>query len=185
MGAHPGFRLLAVVFVLVSTIRAHAGCVDLAQLAHATVSIARYFDEAERSARPDLIGVRGTGWILSPTTIVTVAHVVEAMKLTDQDWKLVETTDENGDQLPERERDEDPILEELRHLGAAEETMENDGQVFEADIKSWFLYNQGRNWKHGFASWEDCLKYACTSRWFPSQKRADRRQKKKPQWKIK
>jgi hypothetical protein len=99
MGAHTGFRLLAAVFVLVNTIRAHADCVDPAQLAHATVSIMRHFDEAERIARPDLIGVRGTGWSLSPTTIVTAAHVAEAMKLTDQDWKVLEIADENSDQF--------------------------------------------------------------------------------------
>jgi hypothetical protein len=68
MGAQTGFRRLAVFIVFVSTIRAHAACVDLAQLAHSTVNIMRYFDEAERDARPDLIGIMGTGWFLSPTT---------------------------------------------------------------------------------------------------------------------
>jgi S1-C subfamily serine protease len=96
MGVHTGFRLLAVFIGLLSTIRAHAGCVDPAQLAHSTVSILRYFDEAERDASSDLMGIRGTGWFLSPTTIVTAAHVVEAMKLSAQDWKPLEIADEHG-----------------------------------------------------------------------------------------
>jgi S1-C subfamily serine protease len=99
MGAHTGFRLLAVFIVFVSTIRAHAACVDPAQLAHSTVNIMRYFDEAEHDARPDLIGIRGTGWFLSPTTIITAAHVAEAMKLSTRDWKSLEITDEHGNQF--------------------------------------------------------------------------------------
>lgn len=98
MGAHTGCRLLAVFIVLVSTIRAHAVCVEPSQLAQSTVSITRYFDKAERDA-PDLIGIRGTAWSLSPMTIVTAAHVVEAMKLSNQDWKPLEIADERGNQL--------------------------------------------------------------------------------------
>jgi hypothetical protein len=99
MGAHTGFRLLVVFVGLLSTGRAHAGCADLAQLAHSTVSIMQHFDEAERDARPGLIGIRGTGWFLSPLAIVTAAHVAEAMKLSIQDWKSLEITDEQGSQF--------------------------------------------------------------------------------------
>ena len=99
MGGHAGFRLLAVFIGLLSTIRANAACIDPAQLVHSTVSILRYFDETERDARSDVMGIRGTGWFLSPTTIVTAAHVAEAMKLSLQDWKPLEITDEHGSQL--------------------------------------------------------------------------------------
>jgi hypothetical protein len=99
MGAHTGFRLLVVFVGLLGTIRAHAGCADPAQLAHSTVSIMRHFDEAERDARPGLIGIRGTGWFLSPMAIVTAAHVAEAMKLSIQDWKPLEITDEQSSQF--------------------------------------------------------------------------------------
>jgi len=99
MGARTGFRLLAVFVGLLSTIRAHAGCADPAQLTHSTVRIMRHFDEAERDARPGLIGIRGTGWFLSPIAIVTAAHVAEAMKLSIQDWKSLEITDEQSSHL--------------------------------------------------------------------------------------
>jgi hypothetical protein len=99
MGAYTGWRLLAVVVIFFSTVGGSAACIDPAQLANATVSIARYFDDAERDARPDLIGIRGTGWFLSPATIVTAAHVVEAMKLSNLDWKLLEIADEKGNQF--------------------------------------------------------------------------------------
>ena len=46
-----------------------------------------------------MIGIRGTGWFLSPTTIVTAAHVAEAMKLSIQDWKPLEIADRDGSQF--------------------------------------------------------------------------------------
>jgi hypothetical protein len=98
MDAQTGCRLFGVVLVLAST-QVKAGCVDPAQLEHSTVSIMRHFDEAERGTRPDLIGIRGTGWFLSPTTIVTAAHVAEAMKLSIQDWKPLEIADKDGSQF--------------------------------------------------------------------------------------
>jgi hypothetical protein len=87
-----GFRLSVLFVALVST-RVNAACIDPAQLAHSTVSIMRSFDDGERGARPDLMGVRGTGWFLSPTTLVTAEHVSKAMKLTAVDWKLLEIID--------------------------------------------------------------------------------------------
>src|ERR1700749_1917296 len=99
MGVHTGFRLLAVFIGFLSTIRAHAGCADPPQLTHSTVRIMRHFDEAERDARPGLIGIGGTGWFLSPMAIVTAAHVAEAMKLSIQDWKPLEITDEQSSQF--------------------------------------------------------------------------------------
>src|SRR5215470_9453211 len=49
-----------------------AACVTPASLTHSTIRIARYFDDAERDPQRDLLGIRGTGWFLSPTSIVTV-----------------------------------------------------------------------------------------------------------------
>jgi hypothetical protein len=100
MGAHTGCRLLVVsIFVVFTSIRAHAACVDPAELAQSAVSIMRHFDDAERDTRPDLIGVQGTAWFLSPTTIVTVAHVAAGMKLSLQDWKPLEIVDKDGSQF--------------------------------------------------------------------------------------
>jgi hypothetical protein len=68
--------------------RAETSCIDFARLAHSTVGITRYFDDAERT-QPDLLGIQGTGWFQSSTTIVTVEHVVAAMGLSDGDWKIL------------------------------------------------------------------------------------------------
>lgn len=82
---------LSALFILCANITiANAACVDPEQLAHSSVSIMRYFDDAERDARPDLIGVRGTGWFLSQSMIVTAEHVTAGMKLSTEDWKPLE-----------------------------------------------------------------------------------------------
>jgi S1-C subfamily serine protease len=94
-----GYLLLFLFVFLVNTQTIHAACVDPAQLAYSTVSIMRYFDDAERSARPDLIGIQGTGWYLSSTTIVTVEHVAAGMKLETQNWKPLEILDGDGRQF--------------------------------------------------------------------------------------
>jgi hypothetical protein len=65
-------------------------CVDAAALAHSTVNITRYFDGSNGKGDPDLLGIRGTGWFLSETTMVTAEHVVTAMELLDQRWNQVE-----------------------------------------------------------------------------------------------
>jgi hypothetical protein len=83
-------RLLSVIILVAGSCGVGAECVDPATLAHSTVSIARYFDENEKPERPDLLGIRGTGWFLSPTRMVTVEHVAVAMNLTEQAWKQVE-----------------------------------------------------------------------------------------------
>jgi S1-C subfamily serine protease len=101
MAANTDCRLLGLLVCLLflAGTPAHAACVDPAQLAHSTVSIARYFDDVERGERPDLIGIKGTGWFLSTTMIVTAAHVAEAMKLSIQDWKPLEIADDHGSQF--------------------------------------------------------------------------------------
>lgn len=67
-----------------------AACVDPATLVRSTVGIAREFSEEERKTAPAVLGVRGTGWFLSPRLVVTAAHVAEAMRLSKQDWKQLE-----------------------------------------------------------------------------------------------
>jgi hypothetical protein len=73
--------------------RAETACVDIAQLAHSTVGITRYFDEAERNAQSDVVGIHGTAWFQSPTNIVTVGHVATAMGLSTEDWKRLDIKD--------------------------------------------------------------------------------------------
>jgi len=98
MGGRIGGRLL-ILFVVLAGTRVNAGCVDPEQLADSTVSIMRHFDEAERDVRPDLVGIRGTGWFLSPTVIVTAEHVTAAMKLSPEDWKPLEIVSGDGSQF--------------------------------------------------------------------------------------
>jgi Trypsin-like peptidase domain len=83
-------QLLSILILIVSCVRAAAGCIDPATLAHSTVSITRHFDDKEREANPDVLGIRGTGWFLSPMSIATAEHVAAAMQLSDQNWKQVE-----------------------------------------------------------------------------------------------
>ena len=98
MNGHTGCRLFSIFLVLAST-QVSAACVDPTQLAHSAVSIMRHFDDAEHDERPDLIGVRGTGWFLSPTTIVTAEHVTAGMKLSTEDWKPLEIVDQDSSQF--------------------------------------------------------------------------------------
>lgn len=70
-----------------------AACIDPAALAHSAVSITRYFNDGERAANPELLGVSGTAWFLSPTTLVTAEHVSAGMMLTSQDWRPLDIGD--------------------------------------------------------------------------------------------
>jgi hypothetical protein len=94
-----GGRLLAVFVLLANTGTVNAACVDARQLAHTAVNIMRHFDEAQREAHHDLIGIRGTGWFLTPTMVVTAEHVTAAMDLSMDEWKPLEITGENGSQF--------------------------------------------------------------------------------------
>jgi trypsin-like peptidase len=87
---------LALIVLLANTQVIPAACIDPAQFTHSAVSIMRHFDDAERDVRPNLIGVRGTGWFLSQTTIVTAEHVTEGMKLSAEEWKPLEIVDGDG-----------------------------------------------------------------------------------------
>jgi hypothetical protein len=95
-----GFGFLTfVVALLAGSDAVRAVCVGNADLKRSTVSIMRHFDDAERGARSDLIAIQGSGWFLSPTTIVTVEHVTAAMKLSADDWKMLEIVSETGSQF--------------------------------------------------------------------------------------
>jgi Trypsin-like peptidase domain len=80
----------AVIVLLLAGAPAAATCVDSSTLAHSTVSITRYFADDDKKASTELLGIRGTAWFLSPTSLVTVEHVAAAMGLSDQNWKQVE-----------------------------------------------------------------------------------------------
>ena len=82
--------LVALIVLLLAGTPAAATCVDASTLAHSTVSITRYFADEDRKADSDLLGIRGTAWFSSPTSMVTVEHVAAAMGLSDQNWKQVE-----------------------------------------------------------------------------------------------
>jgi Trypsin-like peptidase domain len=90
----------ALIFALLFSVHSHAqtNCIDPALLGRSTVSITRYFDDEERSARTNLVGIQGTAWFQSPTTIVTVEHVATAMELSSQSWKLL-NLEHDGDML--------------------------------------------------------------------------------------
>ncbi len=94
-----GYGALVLFVLLANTQLTSATCVDPTHVAHSAVSIFRHFDDAERETHPGLVGVRGTGWFLSPTTIVTAAHVTAGMELSTQDWKSLEIVDENDSQF--------------------------------------------------------------------------------------
>ena len=85
----------ALIFAPFFSIQSHAEvrCIEPALLAHSTIGITRYFDDAERKAQSNLIGIQGTGWFQSPTSVVTVEHVVAAMGLSTQTWKILAIQD--------------------------------------------------------------------------------------------
>lgn len=96
MHGRVGFWLLVACILFPEMSAAKADCVDPMQLAQSTVRIAHYFDDGENTARPDLAGIKGTAWFLSPTAIVTAEHVAAAMLLSTQDWKTLEIESGNG-----------------------------------------------------------------------------------------
>ncbi len=80
-----------------------ASCVEPSTLVRSTVNITREFDADERNDAPAILGIRGTGWFLSPRLMVTAAHVVEAMRLSAQDWKEIELRGrDSGEVIPAR-----------------------------------------------------------------------------------
>jgi hypothetical protein len=104
MRAHFALVLLLLPF---GHVRADTACIDPRSLTRSTVGITRYFDDGERSAKPDLLGIQGTGWFQSPTEIVTIGHVAVAMGLSTHDWKVL-TIDDGTD--------EQSVSVRIRHL---------------------------------------------------------------------
>jgi hypothetical protein len=97
--ARPLLRwLLPALVLFLASFPAEAQCVDPVMRAPATVSITRMFDEKDSKADPDLLGIRGTAWFLSPRAMITAAHVAEAMHLSAQDWKDIDIRDEGSRQ---------------------------------------------------------------------------------------
>jgi hypothetical protein len=95
--------ILTILLLFSANSHADTSCADPAELAHVGVSILRNFDDAERSAKPDVIGIRGAAWFLSPTIIVTAGHVADAMRLSTQDWKPMEIADgDHKESMPAR-----------------------------------------------------------------------------------
>ena len=96
-------RLFSILVLVAGASGVEAGCIDPSMQAHSTVSIMRHFDDKEQEERPGVLGIRGTGWFLSPTSMVTVEHVAAAMKLSDRTWKQVEIgTGESKQSVPVR-----------------------------------------------------------------------------------
>jgi hypothetical protein len=89
-------RLSIALLMLVNAKSVQAACVDPAQFMQSTVNITRQFDDEEREGHGDVVAIRGTGWFLSSTAIVTAQHVTEAMKLLGARWKLLEIVDGQG-----------------------------------------------------------------------------------------
>jgi len=73
--------------------RVDATCVDPSALDRSTVSITRIFDGQERKVDAGVLGVRGTAWFLSSSSMVTAGHVATAMNLSDQKWTPIEILD--------------------------------------------------------------------------------------------
>lgn len=82
--------LFSILVIIATSTGIEASCIDPSTLVRSTVSITREFSEEEGKAAPGTLGIRGTGWFLSARSIVTAAHVVEAMHLSAQDWKEIE-----------------------------------------------------------------------------------------------
>jgi hypothetical protein len=114
----PGGAMRLLLFIVISIGVAQAcgaSCIDPSTLVHSTVGVTREFTDEERKAAPDLLGVRGTGWFLSPRAIVTAAHVAEAMRLSRSDWTQIE--------LREQDRRARIAARILRFAGAHAEKM--------------------------------------------------------------
>ena len=77
--------------------RVEATCVDPSTLIRSTVSITRFFDGQERQSDAGLLGIRGTAWFLSPSSMVTVEHVAAAMRLSTRSWSRVEIVGGEGE----------------------------------------------------------------------------------------
>ena len=90
--------VLFVCCVVVAFGRAEAACVDPSTLVRSTVSLTRIYDSEESRPAGGVVGIRGTGWFLSPRMLVTAAHVAEAMRLSEQEWKTIDIKERDSKQ---------------------------------------------------------------------------------------
>ena len=90
--------VFSLLLLLVASSRAAAACIDPEGLAQSTVSITRYFSGNDGRVDSGLLGIRGTAWFLSGTSMVTAEHVAAAMGLTDQSWKQIEIRERENKQ---------------------------------------------------------------------------------------
>src|SRR5262245_27741500 len=82
--------LLSTLALVAVSLDVEASCVDPAMRVASTVSITREFSDEERIATPSIVGVRGTGWFYSKRSLVTAAHVADAMLLRTDEWKTIQ-----------------------------------------------------------------------------------------------
>lgn len=95
--------LFFIVVIIATSTNIEASCIDPSTLVSSTVSITREFSEEERKAAPETLGIRGTGWFLSPRLIVTAAHVADAMHLSAHDWRDIDVRErERKSSIPTR-----------------------------------------------------------------------------------
>ena len=95
--------LFSILVLVATSTGIEASCVDPSTLVRSTVNLTRDFGEEERRVEPGVLGIRGTGWFLSPRLIVTAAHVADAMHLSAQDWKEIEIKErDNQGSIPVR-----------------------------------------------------------------------------------
>ena len=87
--------LFSILLLIMTSAGLEASCVDPSTLVRSTVSIMREFGEEERLIEAGRLGVRGTGWFISPRSIVTAAHVADAMYLSAHDWRELEVRERN------------------------------------------------------------------------------------------
>src|SRR5262245_47347272 len=85
-----GRGLLFVLAMLAVSNDAKASCIEPSTLVRSTASLIRPFSDEQRKEAPAILGIRGTGWFLSLQSIVTAAHVAEAMRLSPEEWTEIE-----------------------------------------------------------------------------------------------
>jgi hypothetical protein len=105
--------LFSILILIGVSTTADASCVDPSTLVRSTVNVTRIYDKEESRPGAGVLGIRGTGWFLSARLIVTAAHVSDAMRLSEQDWKEVE--------IKERESKESVHVRIVRVLGSQSE----------------------------------------------------------------
>jgi trypsin-like peptidase len=94
-----GRGLLFLLATLTLSGSAGASCIEPSTLVRSTASLTRHFSDEQRREAPAILGIRGTGWFLSRQSIVTAAHVAEAMRLSPAEWTEIELGEEDSRHL--------------------------------------------------------------------------------------